>query len=206
MKFICSILNASHFWTEHWKMKCLLSLLWHPTVVLPKSVAPSTNHHMAFLLTFWTVCLLSLHNPMKKARSTKSSLSGRCCVIFNTSCHITHDANITLYRCQEEDVEMTEDARDVLTKIGVETSLRYAIHLITASNLVARKRKVCIGFHCQQFEMLILFIVCRHLLLIFKISNASIHSSSMKNDQCNISRTIKTNTCSMKWMKAVAWL
>ncbi|KAI8081223.1 RuvB-like 2 [Thamnidium elegans] len=44
-------------------------------------------------------------------------------------------------RCQEEDVEMSDDAKDVLTRIGVETSLRYSIHLITAANLVARKRK-----------------------------------------------------------------
>ncbi|KAI9209766.1 RuvB-like 2 [Polychytrium aggregatum] len=44
-------------------------------------------------------------------------------------------------RCEEEDVDMTDDAKDVLTKIGLETSLRYAIHLITASSLVARKRK-----------------------------------------------------------------
>ncbi|CAO3692428.1 unnamed protein product [Rhizopus stolonifer] len=44
-------------------------------------------------------------------------------------------------RCLEENVEMTEEAKDVLTRIGQETSLRYAIHLITASNLVARKRK-----------------------------------------------------------------
>lgn len=36
---------------------------------------------------------------------------------------------------------MTEEAKDVLTKIGMETSLRYAIHLITCSNLIARKRK-----------------------------------------------------------------
>merc|ERR1712167_364762 len=34
-------------------------------------------------------------------------------------------------RCEEEDVEMTEDALALLTKIGVETSLRYAIHMIT---------------------------------------------------------------------------
>ncbi|KAG1144929.1 hypothetical protein G6F37_002791 [Rhizopus arrhizus] len=44
-------------------------------------------------------------------------------------------------RCQEENVEMTDDAKDILTRIGQETSLRYAIHLITAANLVARKRK-----------------------------------------------------------------
>ncbi|CAG8438262.1 8894_t:CDS:10 [Diversispora eburnea] len=40
-----------------------------------------------------------------------------------------------------KDVAMNEEARDVLTKIGVETSLRYAIHLITTANLVAKRRK-----------------------------------------------------------------
>ena len=44
-------------------------------------------------------------------------------------------------RCQEEDVEMTEQAARLLTKIGKECSLRYSIHLITTSNLVALKRK-----------------------------------------------------------------
>eukprot|EP00439_Symbiodinium_sp_Y106_P085250 s383_g27.t4 len=41
----------------------------------------------------------------------------------------------------EEDVEMTEEAKELLTKIGTESTLRYAIHLITCSNLVAMKRK-----------------------------------------------------------------
>ncbi|NXN98722.1 RUVB2 protein, partial [Rhinopomastus cyanomelas] len=44
-------------------------------------------------------------------------------------------------RCEEEDVEMSDDAYSVLTRIGLETSLRYAIQLITAASLVARKRK-----------------------------------------------------------------
>ncbi|GAA0184063.1 hypothetical protein LIER_31372 [Lithospermum erythrorhizon] len=44
-------------------------------------------------------------------------------------------------RCQEEDVEMSEEARILLTKIGVDTSLRYAINLITASALACQKRK-----------------------------------------------------------------
>merc|ERR1719446_676069 len=44
-------------------------------------------------------------------------------------------------RAEEEDVEMTEKAKDLLTKIGTESTLRYAIHLITVSNLVAMKRK-----------------------------------------------------------------
>merc|ERR1712219_100950 len=44
-------------------------------------------------------------------------------------------------RAEEEDVEMTDEAKELLTKIGVESTLRYAIHLITVSNLVCLKRK-----------------------------------------------------------------
>ncbi|EEC80149.1 hypothetical protein OsI_21954 [Oryza sativa Indica Group] len=44
-------------------------------------------------------------------------------------------------RCDEEDVEMSADAKVLLTKIGVETSLRYAIHLITSAALACQKRK-----------------------------------------------------------------
>eukprot|EP00112_Aurelia_sp_Birch-Aquarium-sp1_P008538 Seg1944.7 transcript_id=Seg1944.7/GoldUCD/mRNA.D3Y31 product="hypothetical protein" protein_id=Seg1944.7/GoldUCD/D3Y31 len=48
---------------------------------------------------------------------------------------------ILTIRCEEEDVEISDDAIAVLTKIGQETSLRYSIQLITASNLCSRKRK-----------------------------------------------------------------
>merc|ERR1712226_1325898 len=44
-------------------------------------------------------------------------------------------------RAEEEDVEMTEEAKELLTRIGTESTLRYAIHLITVSNLVSMKRK-----------------------------------------------------------------
>jgi RuvB-like protein 2 len=43
-------------------------------------------------------------------------------------------------RCEEEDVDMADDAKELLTKIGYETSLRYAIQLITASSIVCLKR------------------------------------------------------------------
>jgi RuvB-like protein 2 len=48
---------------------------------------------------------------------------------------------ILTIRCEEEDVEMTEDALDLLTRIGVETSLRYSIHMIMAAQLCCQKRK-----------------------------------------------------------------
>ncbi|GHP11442.1 RuvB-like protein [Pycnococcus provasolii] len=44
-------------------------------------------------------------------------------------------------RCEEEDVEMADDAKELLTKIGQETSLRYALHLITSASLVCKRRK-----------------------------------------------------------------
>ena len=40
---------------------------------------------------------------------------------------------------------MSDDALTVLTRIGMETSLRYAIQLITTASLVSRKRKVGVG-------------------------------------------------------------
>ena len=40
----------------------------------------------------------------------------------------------------QEDVEMTEDGKELLTKIGHETSLRYAIQLITASHISCQVR------------------------------------------------------------------
>lgn len=44
-------------------------------------------------------------------------------------------------RCEEEDVDMSNKAKALLTKIGYETSLRYAIQLITASSIICSKRK-----------------------------------------------------------------
>ena len=44
-------------------------------------------------------------------------------------------------RCEEEDVEITEEALSLLTSIAGECSLRYAIHMISVSALVAVRRR-----------------------------------------------------------------
>ncbi|XP_026687739.1 ruvB-like helicase 2, partial [Diaphorina citri] len=44
-------------------------------------------------------------------------------------------------RCEEEDCEMQTDGLRVLTKIALDTSLRYAIQLITTASVVCRRRK-----------------------------------------------------------------
>ena len=61
-------------------------------------------------------------------------------IYFNTKLFTL--LHILVCRREEEDVEMTEDAISILTKIGMEASLRYAIQLITAASLTCRKRKV----------------------------------------------------------------
>lgn len=49
---------------------------------------------------------------------------------------------VLFWSCEEEDVELSDEAQTILTRIGMETSLRYAIHLISTAGVVCRKRKV----------------------------------------------------------------
>lgn len=49
--------------------------------------------------------------------------------------------SILKIRCNEEEVEINNDAIKLLTKIGVETSLRYASNLISVSYLMSKKRR-----------------------------------------------------------------
>jgi RuvB-like protein 2 len=47
-------------------------------------------------------------------------------------------------RSQEEDVTLSPEALSALAKIGIETSLRYAMQLLITSHLIAVKRKTTI--------------------------------------------------------------
>merc|ERR1712062_816580 len=63
-------------------------------------------------------------------------------IIIPTMPYPESDMNTILkIRCEEEDCEMEADGLGVLTKIGSEASLRYAIQLISIANLICRKRK-----------------------------------------------------------------
>merc|ERR1719446_1151942 len=63
-------------------------------------------------------------------------------LIISTEAYSNKDIRKILdIRAEEEDVEMSDSAKELLTKIGTDSSLRYAIHLITVANLVALKRK-----------------------------------------------------------------
>lgn len=63
-------------------------------------------------------------------------------VIIHTEPYGAEDlARILTIRCEEEDVEMEEEAQELLVGIAEQTSLRYAIQLITTSHIAAQKRK-----------------------------------------------------------------
>ena len=63
-------------------------------------------------------------------------------LIISTKPYTEEELRLILdIRCEEEDVEMEDDARALLTKIGFETSLRYSIQLISAAGIICDKRK-----------------------------------------------------------------
>merc|ERR1712216_476769 len=62
-------------------------------------------------------------------------------LIISTEPYAAKDIRKILDIRAEEDVEMADSAKELLTKIGSDSSLRYAIHLITVANLVALKGK-----------------------------------------------------------------
>ncbi|GKB94052.1 RuvB-like protein 2 [Tanacetum coccineum] len=60
---------------------------------------------------------------------------------FSSSTH-NHTQKTTFPRIKRMiDVDISDDAKVLLTKIGVETSLRYATNLITSAALACQKRK-----------------------------------------------------------------
>jgi RuvB-like protein 2 len=68
-------------------------------------------------------------------------LLDRLMIISTAPYSETETKRILEIRCEEEDVEMTPDALELLTRIGMETSLRYSIHMIMAASLCCTKRK-----------------------------------------------------------------
>merc|ERR1719409_2211920 len=68
-------------------------------------------------------------------------LLDRLLIIYTEPYNAEDIKKILQIRCEEEDVEMTDDALSLLTRIGQDTTLRYAIHMITAAHLVCTKRQ-----------------------------------------------------------------
>eukprot|EP01041_Mallomonas_annulata_P003601 gene3601-7163_t len=95
------------------------------------------------------VLIIATNRGLAKIRGTNYKsphgipidLLDRLMIISTTAYSEAEIRRILEIRCEEEDVEMSADALDLLTKIGMETSLRYAIQMITISSLCCIKRK-----------------------------------------------------------------
>ena len=110
------------------------------------SEEPTNKVLMAFRLICSIVFWLFPLNRTSSMRSNRSSRFGKN-VRGSGVGECSHDIEamfdrFDLFSCEEEDVEIADDALNVLTKIGKETSLRYSIQLITLSSIISRNRKV----------------------------------------------------------------
>lgn len=80
-------------------------------------------------------------SDLRSPHGIPSDLLDRLLIITTTSYSSEEIKTILLIRAGEESLNVAHDAMDKLTELGVQVSIRYAIQLITTSNLVARKRK-----------------------------------------------------------------
>merc|ERR1712025_843675 len=95
------------------------------------------------------VLIIATNRGITKIRGTKYKsphgipidLLDRLLIIVTKPSKQAEVQKILHIRCEEEDVEMNGAAAALLTRIAMETSLRYAIHMITAASLVTAKRK-----------------------------------------------------------------
>lgn len=76
----------------------------------------------------------------KSPHGVPKDLLDRLLIVATAPYSETEIRRILEIRCAEEDVSLNDEALLLLTKIGG-TSLRYAIHCITTSSLVAQRRK-----------------------------------------------------------------
>lgn len=77
----------------------------------------------------------------KSPHGLPADLLDRVIIISTSSYSSDEIKEILNIRAQEEDVDITPEALALLTKIGEDTSLRYASNLISVSSLIAAKRK-----------------------------------------------------------------
>lgn len=98
---------------------------------------------------FSPIVIMATNRGVTKTRGTNYKsphglpldLLDRSIIIQTTPYNDDEIKQILYIRSQEEEVELNPDALNLLTKIGKETSLRYASNLISVSNQLALKRR-----------------------------------------------------------------
>ncbi|KAF9007903.1 RuvB-like helicase 2 [Cyathus striatus] len=93
--------------------------------------------------------IMASNRGMSRIRGTKFKsphglpvdLLDRVLIVSTTRYSEDEVREIVNIRCQEEDVQLTPDAMNVLTSMATQTTLRYALNLISCAHVLARKRK-----------------------------------------------------------------
>jgi hypothetical protein len=99
-------------------------------------------------------------------------------------------------------VELTEKAKKLLTKIASETSLRYAINLLTTSSLVAAKRKAPKVDMILEFSAIFYLILFRLMSKILRVCMKCLLMSAVPNSTW---KRIKKTTCSLRGKLQRQW-
>lgn len=81
------------------------------------------------------------NTDLKEILRIRWAFSPQNCIALNHCLTKRKNRLILNYRAVEEDCDLDANALEVLTRIAEESSLRYAIQLITTANLVSRRRK-----------------------------------------------------------------
>ncbi|GCF01122.1 RuvB-like protein 2 [Zygosaccharomyces mellis] len=98
---------------------------------------------------FAPIIMMATNKGISKTRGTNYKsphglpvdLLDRSIIITTQGYHEQDIKTILSIRAQEEEVELTNEALDLLTKIGGETSLRYSSNLISVAQQLSLKRK-----------------------------------------------------------------
>ena len=98
---------------------------------------------------FAPIVIMATNRGISKTRGTNYKsphglpldLLDRSIIITTSNYNEQEIKTILSIRAQEEEVELTTEALDLLTKIGKDTSLRYSSNLISVAQQIAYKRK-----------------------------------------------------------------
>eukprot|EP01091_Cochliopodium_minus_P000391 TRINITY_DN10370_c0_g1_i1.p1 TRINITY_DN10370_c0_g1~~TRINITY_DN10370_c0_g1_i1.p1 ORF type:complete len:472 (+),score=155.59 TRINITY_DN10370_c0_g1_i1:26-1417(+) len=98
---------------------------------------------------FSPIVVMATNRGKSKIRGTEypsphgipTDLLDRLLIITTNDYSPEEIAKIIQIRCEEENVSITENAKNLLAKIAQQTSLRYAIQIISSSYLVSLQRK-----------------------------------------------------------------
>lgn len=135
-------------WKEEGKAEIVLGVLFIDEVHM-LDIESFSFINRALEDEYSPIVIMATNRGISKTRGTNFKsphglpidLLDRSIIVHTSNYNADEIRTILLIRATEEEVELTDDATELLTKIGQETSLRYASNLISVSQQIALKRR-----------------------------------------------------------------